>query len=262
MQDRSQVQVLGATNKDVSTLNTAIRQNLQQQGDINRHGVTVRTLNPVYLSDAQREVVSHYKKGMVLSEWQKKHGRNVKNDFTVTGVNRKANTLTLTDSKGKTQEINPNSRQTKARQFSISQPDSIEIAKGDELRVNSNHFATKLRQHQTLTVTGSNALFVSLKDDSGKRHVLSPGQLQDTPLSYNFARPLSKADDSKTHTLIGMKSYVASKELLHDLSQHKDSRIDIFTDSGEKLDKQLDKSDIRPSAINRVMQLTAPRKNS
>jgi len=252
--DTSQVQVLGTTKKDVQALNTTIRHTLQQHGDINRHGVTVRTLNPVFLSDAQREVVSHYKKGMVLSEWQKVHGRNTKQDFTVTAINRKNNLLTLKDSKGKTQDINPNTREAKARQFSISRPDSIEIARGDKLRVNGNHFASKLTQHQTLTVSSSNALFINLKDNDGKYHLLATNQLNDAPLSYNFAQPLSKADDTKAHTLIGMKSYAASKELLHDLNHGQASRLDVFTDSGEKLDKHLEKSTIQPSAIHRVMQ--------
>ncbi|MFC1502818.1 conjugative transfer relaxase/helicase TraI [Pseudomonadota bacterium] len=259
--DTSQVQVLGTTQKDVQALNASIRRTLQQRGDINRHGVTVKTLNPVFLSDAQREVVTHYKKGMVLSEWQKKHGRNVKEDFTVTAINRKDNLLIVKDSKGRTQDINPNTREAKARQFSISRPDSIEIARGDQLRVNGNHFASKLTQHQTLTVSSSNALFINMKDNNGKHHLLAKSQLQDAPLSYNFAQPLSKADETKAHTLIGMKSYAASKELLHDLNHGQANRIDVFTDSGEKLDKQLDKSDIQPSAIHRVMQATgAPEK--
>ena len=252
--DTTHTQVLGTTQKDVHALNTAIRQSLQQKGDVTRHGVTVTTLNSVFLSEPQREVVSHYKKGMVLSEWQKVHGRNTKHDFTVTGINRKNNLLTLKDSKGKTQDINPNTPSIKARQFAISRPDSIEIAKGDKLRVNGNHFDSKLKQHQTLTVSSSNALFVNLKDNDGKYHLLATSQLNNAPLSYNFAQQLNKADNSKTHTLIGMKSYAASKELLHDLTHSEANRIDVFTDSGEKLDKQLDKSNLQPSAIYRVMQ--------
>lgn len=256
LQDKSSAQVLAATNKDVSELNTAIRQTLQRTGDVSRRGITVKTLNPVFLTDAQRETVNHYKKGMVLSEWKKEAGRNVKHDFTVTNINRKDNLLTLSDSQGNAHRINPNDRAVKQREFSISQPGEIEIAKGDQVRANSNHFATKLKQNQSLTVSSANAMFVTLKDTKGEMYILNPSDLQNAPLSYDYARTLSKADSTKSHTFIGMKSYVASKELMHDLNQSDAQRIDIFTDSGEKLDKQLEKSDIRPSAIHRVMQAT------
>ncbi|GAB6264314.1 conjugative transfer relaxase/helicase TraI [Photobacterium sp. R1] len=256
LSDKSTAQVLAATNKDVSELNSTIRQTLQRNGDVSRQGVTIKTLNPVFLTDAQRETVNHYKKGMVLSEWIIESGRNVKRDFIVTNINRKDNLLTISDSQGKEQFINPNERAVKQRNFSINQPGSIEISKGDQLRMNSNHFKTKLQQNQSLSVSSATSMMIILKDTKGERYIINPSNLENAPLSYDYARIFSKADNTKNHTIIGMKSYVASKELIHDLNHSDSKRIDIFTDSGEKLDKQLEKSDIRPSAIHRVMQAT------
>lgn len=251
--DRQHTQVIAGTHKDVKQLNGAIRSELQNQGDVSRLGLNIPTLNPVYLSAQQREVVGQYTKGMVLTQWEKVGGRNQKQQFTVGSVNRDENTLTLVDKHGTSSTINPNSKAFKAAEYAIAKPDMLHIANGDKLIMAANHQDSGLSK-QGYTISALSKGHITLKDEHGKQHSISPSTLHNAPLNHGYATTPNNASTKASHHIVNIKAYSASKEWLHDTLTQGVKQIDIFTDKAQQFDDRLEKSDVKPSSIQRVMQ--------
>lgn len=251
--DKQHTQVIAGTHKDVKQLNSAIRAELQNQGDVSRLGLNIPTLNPVFFTAQQREVVGQYTKGMVLTQWQKIGGRNQKQQLTVDSVNRDNNTLTLVDKQGKSTTINPNSKAFKAAEYAIAKPDNLHIAIGDKLVMANNHQDSGLNK-QTYSISALSKEWVTLKDDSGKLHTVKASNLHHAPLNHGYATTPNNASPKASHHIVNIKAYSASKEWLHDTLTQGIKHIDIFTDKAQQFDDRLEKSEVKPSSISRIMQ--------
>ncbi|MFA0593707.1 hypothetical protein, partial [Vibrio sp. 10N.222.51.A2] len=59
--------------------------------------------------------------------------------------------------------------------------------------------------------------------------------------------------EPKAHTLLSGKAFTLSKPLINDLTE-KTERLDIFTDKPDKAQSALEKEQVSPSAIERVLQ--------
>ena len=258
--NKSDTQVVASTHKDVKQLNSAIRAELQAKGDVSRLGLNVPTLNPVFMSNEQREVVGQYTKGMVLTVWEKVAGRNQKQTLTIDRVNRTDNTLTVINDKGEKRDFNPNTKAFKAAQYAISKPDTLHIAKGDTLRMASNHHDSGLtKQHYSVTELSRDK--VTLLDTEGKQHTVKTSDLNHAPLNHGYAATPNNINHNATHQIVNIKAYSASKEWLHDTLTQGVKHIDVYTDKIQQFDDRLEKSEIKPSSINRIMLSTdAPEK--
>ncbi|ADT96679.1 conjugative transfer relaxase/helicase TraI [Shewanella baltica] len=251
--EKQHTQVIAGTHKDVKQLNSAIRAELQNQGDVSRLGLNIPTLNPVFLSAQQREVVGQYTKGMVLTQWQKVGGRNQQQQLTVDSVNRDNNTLTLVDKQGKSTAIDPSSKAFKAAEYAIAKPDNLHIANGDKLIMATNHQDSGLSK-QIYTINALSKEWVTLKDESGKQHSVKASALHHAPLNHGYATTPSNASPNASHHIVNIKAYSASKEWLHDTLTQGIKHIDIFTDKAQQFDDRLEKSEVKPSSISRIMQ--------
>lgn len=257
---KHQTQVVASTHKDVKQLNTAIRTELQNRGDVSRLGVNIPTLNPVFMSNEQREVVTQYSKGMVLTSWGKVAGRNQKQTLTIDKVNRENNTLTVVNINGEKSELNPNTKAFKTAQYSVSRPDTLHIAKGDSLYMTSNHHDSGLNK-QYYTVTELTPKIVTVVDSEGKFRTVKAHELHNAPLNHGYAATPTNINANATHHIVNIKAYSASKEWLHETLTQGVKRIDVYTDKLQQFDDRLEKSEIKPSSINRIMQSTdAPEK--
>ncbi|MPY24478.1 conjugative transfer relaxase/helicase TraI [Shewanella sp. YLB-07] len=245
-------QVVASTHKEVKHLNRAIRAQLQTTGELSRLGLNIATLNPVYLSDEQREVVGQYTKGMVLTQWTKMNGRNQQQAFTISQVNRQDNRLCVIDKAGASSTFNPRSRTFKAANFAIAAPDTLHIAKGDHLRMATHHHDSGL-QKQRFTVLALSRESATLKDDAGKHHTVNTAALNHAPLTHAYATTPGNVNPCATHHLINIKAYRVSKEWLFDTLTQGLKQITVFTDKAQHFDDRLAKSDIKPSSIQRVM---------
>ncbi|WP_394230796.1 conjugative transfer relaxase/helicase TraI [Shewanella colwelliana] len=251
--NKPQTQVIASTHKDVKQLNSAIRSQLQNQGEVSRLGVNIPTLNPVFMTNEQREVVGQYTKGMVLTTWNKVAGRNQKQTLTVNKVNRNDNTLSLIDDKGSKTNVNPNSHAFKAAKYTITKPDTLHIAKGDRVRMSTNHHDSGLTK-QHYTVMQLSREHTTLKDEAGQQHRIKTATLNQSPLSHAYATTPNNAKANATHHLINIKAYSASKEWLHDTLSQGVKQVDVFTDKAQQFDDRLEKSEVKPASIARIMQ--------
>jgi conjugative transfer relaxase protein TraI len=274
MTNTDNVQVLANTKKDIATLNTDIRQALKNTGKVSRMGVSIQTETPHFISKPQREIVTNYKKGMNVKEWVTgDDGKKTLNSFVIASTNRKDNTLTLApvDSKGDAvppntltaggfaaptaqhETLDPSTRQNKKREFTFYTTQKVELAQGDKIKSGAKHFASKLPANTQYTIASANSKKITLHDDAGKTHTINTAKLHNAPISYHYAESINKIDRDKTHLIVQTKSYAASKELLQDLTATS-SRVDIYTDKAQALDSKLNKSEVRPSSIEKVVQ--------
>ncbi|EEZ39063.1 conjugative transfer relaxase/helicase TraI [Photobacterium damselae] len=248
-QERSETQVLTTNKGDNDNLNRVIRHQLDKSGQLSEKRVEIPTLNPVFMSPEQQRSIKSYQKGMVIS--QVNDGKV--QQYTVEKVNSRAQTLQLLDSDNNRSYLNVKESSTP---YFVSQPDKIEVATGDRLRINGDVFRTDLKQNDTVTVEKIGWMGLSLTDDNGKGHLVPLSYLEGSALSYGYANTLNNAAHGKTTTLVEMQSYTASKETLYELMQQGSKQLHIFTDNQEKLEARMEKSHIQPSSMARVMAST------
>ncbi|HDY7982827.1 conjugative transfer relaxase/helicase TraI [Vibrio vulnificus] len=246
--DKADTQVIATSSVEQRRLTEAIRDRLKNTGTLSRHETTLFTQVPHYLSKAQQPLVQHYKPGMTLTHWDKGKPQS----FVIASIDKESNTMTtLSKHDGQSHTFDPSTRAFKAMQMQISKPQSLNIAQGERLSALGKHFPSGLEANQSYLVTNINKTSITL-ESQGKTQHLSLESLKDAPLQYDYVRGASHIE-KKAHTLLSAKTFTLSKPLINDLTE-KTQRLDIFTDKPDKAQSALEKEQVSPSAIERVLQ--------
>ncbi|KJR35924.1 conjugative transfer relaxase/helicase TraI [Vibrio sp. S234-5] len=246
--DKANTQVIATSSVEQRRLTEAIRDRLKNTGTLSRHETTLFTQVPHYLSKAQQPLVQHYKPGMTLTHWDKGKPQS----FVIASIDKESNTMTtLSKHDGQSHTFDPSTRAFKAMKMQISKPQSLNIAKGERLSTLGKHSPSGLDANQSYLVTDINKTGVTL-ESQGKTQYLSFEHLKDAPLQYDYVRGASHIE-KKAHTLLSAKAFTLSKPLINDLTE-KTQRLDIFTDKPDKAQSALEKEQVSPSAIERVLQ--------
>ncbi|MEZ9292272.1 conjugative transfer relaxase/helicase TraI [Vibrio lentus] len=246
--DKANTQVLATSGVEQRRLTEAIRDRLKNTGTLARHETTLFTQTPHHLSKAQQPLVQHYKPGMTLTHWDK----NKPQSFVIATIDKENNTMTtLSKHDGQSHTFDPSSRAFRGMKMQISKPQSLNIAQGERLRTLGKHFPSGLDANQCYIVTDINKDSLTL-EGKGKTQRLSLDTLKDAPLQYDYVHSASHIEQ-KAHTLLSGKAFTLSKPLINDLTEKTD-RLDIFTDKPDKAQSTLEKEQVSPSAIERVLQ--------
>ncbi|XNH92251.1 conjugative transfer relaxase/helicase TraI (plasmid) [Vibrio cyclitrophicus] len=249
------VQVLTTNAKDTHLINETIREHRIKENQVSASGVTLSTLNPTNLSQAQREIANQYNTSMVLREWTKGQGKARYQDFAIENRDLKNNTLTLKSQDGNSQIIDPSSRAFSKRQFSIFTRSDLSVGKGDVLTATTNNASLGLTQEQKYSVTETEKNKITLQNLSTKKAVSIPTN-QTPSLVYGYATPLQKMDPTHSHNILYAKDYSINKELMAELTLNAKT-VDIYTPNHEVIQRKIDTSEVRPSAIQRVLDTKA-----
>ncbi|HDY8043869.1 TPA: conjugative transfer relaxase/helicase TraI [Vibrio vulnificus] len=246
--DKANTQVIATSSVEQRRLTEAIRDRLKNTGTLSRHETTLFTQVPHYLSKAQQPLVQHYKPGMTLTHWDKGKPQS----FVIASIDKESNTMTaLSKHDGQSHTFAPSTRVFKAMKMQISKPQSLNIAKGERLSTLGKHYPSGLDANQSYLVTNINKTGITLESEGKSQH-LSLESLKDAPLQYDYVRGASHIE-KKAHTLLSAKAFTLSKPLINDLTE-KTQRLDIFTDKPDKAQSALEKEQVSPSAIERVLQ--------
>ncbi|MGF1703508.1 conjugative transfer relaxase/helicase TraI [Photobacterium makurazakiensis] len=243
-------QVVATNVKDTNLLNSTIRDKLVSEGQVSSTGMTIKTLNPVYLSDAQRELSKHYNSTMTLREFSKSKGKTTVQDFKVVSKNNGDNTITLENDKGQKQTIDPSSKEFKERNISVLKSAKLEVSQGDMLAANSNNKVLGLSQQHSYTVESTKNGSLTLTDSQTNK-TIAINKPENLPLSYGYATPSHKADPNSSHNFLYAKDYAINKEIISELALNSKT-LDVFTTEHDKVAKRFDESHVRPSAVQRV----------
>ncbi len=246
--DKANTQVIATSSVEQRRLTEAIRDRLKNTAALGRHETTLFTQVPHYLSQAQQPLVQHYKPGMTLTHWDEGKPQS----FVIASIDKEHNTMTtLSKQDGQSHTFDPSTRAFKAMKMQISKPQSLNIAKGERLSTLGKHFPSGLEANQRYLVTDINNDNITL-EGHGKTQRLSLESLKDAPLQYDYVHGANHIE-KKAHTLLSAKAFTLSKPLLNDLTE-KTGRLDIFTDKPNKAQHALEKEQVSPSAIERVLQ--------
>ncbi|HHP0586121.1 TPA: conjugative transfer relaxase/helicase TraI, partial [Vibrio harveyi] len=246
--DKTNTQVIATSSVEQRRLTEAIRDKLKNTAALGRHETTLFTQVPHTLSKAQQPLVQHYKPGMTLTHWDDGKPQS----FVIASIDKEINTMTaLSKNKGETVIFDPSTHTFKAMKMQISKPQSLNIAKGERLSTLGKHFHSGLEANQRYLVTDINNDNITL-EGNGKTQRLSLESLKDAPLQYDYVHGANHIE-KKEHTLLSAKSFTLSKPLINDLTE-KTQRLDIFTDKPDKAQSALEKEQVSPSAIERVLQ--------
>ncbi|HFQ4907309.1 TPA: conjugative transfer relaxase/helicase TraI [Vibrio vulnificus] len=246
--DKANTQVIATSSVEQRRLTEAIRDRLKNTGTLFRHETTLFTQVPHYLSKAQQPLVQHYKPGMTLTHWDNGKPQS----FVIASIDKESNTMTtLSKHDGQSHTFDPSTRAFKAMKMQISKPQSLNIAKGERLSTLGKHYPSGLDANQSYLVTNINKTGITLESEGKSQH-LSLESLKDAPLQYDYVRGASHIE-KKAHTLLSAKAFTLSKPLINDLTE-KTQRLDIFTDKPDKAQSALEKEQVSPSAIERVLQ--------
>lgn len=245
--DKDQTQVLATSGVEQRRLTEAIRTQLKNTHALSRIETTLFTQVPHFLSKAQQPLVQHYKPGMILTQWDNKQPQR----FVIASIDKESNTMTaLRQKDGQSIHFDPSTSEFKNRNMQLTKPESLNIAVGERIKAASHHKAAGLTAHQSYRVKALDKDTITL-DHQGQTKTLPLTALKDAPLNYDYVHTASHIQ-SKSHTLLSAKAFTLSKPLLTELTE-KSGRIDIFTDNMEKAHHALGKTQVTPSAIERVM---------
>ncbi|MEZ8419945.1 conjugative transfer relaxase/helicase TraI [Vibrio splendidus] len=246
--DKANTQVIATSSVEQRRLTEAIRGQLKNTGALARHETTLFTQTPHHLSKAQQPLVQHYKPGMTLTHWEK----NKPQSFVIASIDKESNTMTaLSKHDGQSHTFDPSSRAFKHMKMQINKPQSINIAQGERLQTLGKHFPAGLDANQSYLVTHLDKESLTL-ESKGETQRVNLESLKDAPLQYDYVHGAHHIEP-KAHTLLSGKAFTLSKPLINDLTE-KTERLDIFTDKPDKAQSALEKEQVSPSAIERVLQ--------
>ncbi|MEZ9698817.1 conjugative transfer relaxase/helicase TraI [Vibrio sp. 10N.261.46.E12] len=245
--EKNSTQVLTTSTREQVSLTKAIRQQLQNEGQLARSGVTIAVQKPVFLSQPQKELVQHYQTGMILKHWVDRKPQ----ELVIQSLDQEKNTLTVLNKDGQVIELEPASKAFQAMKVQIFKNETLSIHQGERIKTTGKHYESGLDAHQHVQVSEIKSNALTLVDDEGNKQSVRLDKLHQAPIAYDYVNTSHHIAD-KAHTLIASKSFALSKELLNELSA-KSQFIDVYTDDADKAQKSLDKSDIKPSATQRVL---------
>ncbi|MEZ8503365.1 conjugative transfer relaxase/helicase TraI [Vibrio splendidus] len=248
LSNKEDTQVLATSHVEQRRLTDAIRTSLQNQGQLARSGITLLTQQPHYLSKPQQELAQHYKPGMTLRHWEDGKPQELVVS-TSDKTNNRVHVLSKTD--GQEYTLDPASTGFKALNMQVFKPESLQVNQGERLITTSKHFPSGLNANERYVVTGLSKETLTLTDTQGESKTIPAEALKDAPLKYDYVHSASHIEP-RPHTLISGKTFTLSKALFHDLTE-KSARIDVFTDNPDKAQAALEKSEVKLSAIERVM---------
>ncbi|MDA7742259.1 conjugative transfer relaxase/helicase TraI [Francisellaceae bacterium] len=244
--EKANTAVLAATHKDMKNLTQHIRHELKNTGELSRVETEIKQLTPVFLTDAQKQVSQSFKKGMEL-HISEKGGKGI---YKVMDVYQKGNTLQVASLVGehKVQKhtFNPSKIAKDIKAFNV---ESVKVGEGDKLNIFGILGATN-----NITVTKANDKGIEFVNDQGQSRRLSHEALAQSTLNYNYVQTISGHSAQKAEALVSIPSYMASKELLGELTQKIGATLQLFTDNEDKLAKGFAQSKMRASSINTVLK--------
>lgn len=241
--------VLCSSRKEVTQLNTVVRDQLKDKGTLSRYGDSFSVMRPIFLSkEAQLNAKSYVVGGQLnlVNQAGKRY------QYRIQSINAKANTLVLENDKGRLSHFNPAKQDFK--HLFHSTLEKMELCAGDTLIYSGQDFAG-LMAGQTYHVKNTDRNWIRLIAGSGETIKLSHAQFKTANLHYDYARTLEHLSGKEQRPLIGIfKSYLFKKETLQSIEQKCCRHIPIYTDDADKCEKTLKKNNIKTSAIRSVVE--------
>jgi len=134
------VLVVSPTHKEGSQVTNAIRDRLKAQGRLGKVEREITTLQPLNMTEAQRQDAREYIPGMVVQFHQNAKGFTRAERLTVTGTDKEGVHATRADGSDTVVPLR------EATRFQLYRTEPLALAQGDRLRITQNGFGRETRR--------------------------------------------------------------------------------------------------------------------
>jgi len=245
--DKDKLQIVTKSRVDADINNRYIRQALVKSGQLSEFSTQINVDRPRYLSVDKQDIAKNYKMDDKLTFFTKDNGAK---NYQVTGVDKATNTVHTVSPEGVKSSFDPAKNKTN---MAVSYKEQFEISQGDQLFIRKS--ATRdLKSGESYQVAAYDKNNIKLTDADNKTHTVSREKIENSQLSYDYARTLADVSyDNKKDILANFKQYSLNKETITELMQKSSESVNIYTDDISKAEHKMRRSGVQQSAISGVI---------
>lgn len=252
--------VVSPTHSESRKVTTAIRNELRNSGKLGIEAHSFTRYQNLQLEVAERKEPENYREGMLIQYHQNGKGVIRGERFTVNQITTEGKVF-IQDSENQTRRL----RLQEAKKFQVFEPQSIELAKGDLIRITRNGTSLDGRRQSNGQVRQINSF---TKEGHLKLNTGAVISSKDGHFDYGYCQTSHTAQSkSKRDVLVAQsaESFAASsreqfyvsvsrgKERIHLYTDQKTELLEAVKASPKKL-SGLEMAEIHPSEIDRIMQ--------
>lgn len=221
--------------KSADLLNSAIREELKNAGEIGHQQYMIKILSPVFLADSEKKHAKFYPENALLKTYL---GRGVFRTQKILGYNAAQNKVILQSEFGRRSLVDPN-KITKDMSRSIAtiyEEKSIALAEGDRIFVaheNRSSKQLKLKSNQSYKISEINEKHVTLQGASSNEKIKTKlDSLNNLSLNYHYAISVHGSLSSlknKQQVFCDLPAYAVNANALSDIGRYA-NKIHMVTD--------------------------------
>lgn len=247
-EQRDNLTIAATSKKETDLLNKSIRIELDRNGQLGEDRAIIKTHQSIFLSPEQKEQITSYKKGLILTEYVKGEGSKA---YEIINVNKEKNKILVSQGGEKHQSISLNKLKTGS--YSLSESSDLELAKGDKIRFDQSIFKTDIKAHDVSSIQRVTANSITLLTQNKEKLTLPLESLNGANASYAYALPVQKLQSNKSNLWVSMPSYQANSNILNSILNTNPKKLQIITENSKKVEIGLSKMKIQPSGIESVI---------
>lgn len=232
--------VLAHSQKQADLLNHEIREALKNKGDLSHSEITIRTLNPIFLSNIDKKYATQYQNDMIL----RRFNNGKAEQYLVLKHIKDDNVVVLLNDKSEKIHWNPQKDKWQAALFKQEQ---IDIAVGEHLIATDNmeHLGITSGHRLKINAIQSNKV-VFINDNTGEVLDIEKKLLHDSKLKYAYATTISRAErEMRSNVIVDIKGFASNQAVMNEIKRRATNSIDILTDNLEKLKIQAEKEQLK-----------------
>ena len=208
--ERDKTLVLTSTNSDRKALNCAIRQELQQRGDLKGEQRDAVVLRAADMTRQEARQAAAYREGQIVEVTSGRGAARETGRYTVERVDTRANMLRLRDlDTGQSRALDPAARGQRVQAY---EPEARQICLGDRMRFTENHTLQTAKGEASMRVR--NGQTATIEKIDGDKITLRIGEGKSAQIVVADARAL-KADHDYTVTSYSAQGRTVDKVLIH-----------------------------------------------
>ncbi len=244
--DRQKTLVVGQSTRETKQLNSEIREQLKNAGQLWRMEQTITTHQPVFLSQTERRYAKHYERDMVLRQYHK----GMVEELKVHAVLHDENALWVINSAGNKQYQLCKKIPEKTQIF---QEKRVALSEGEQLMVTGNMKSLGLVKGERLTVKSVSQSAIQI-EKAGKIIALKPEMLERSHLDHHYAESITQLRAEKTAQLITSQKSRAIDQISIQALAKKSDQIIFYTNDPEKAERRFTALPEKTSVIDKVME--------
>jgi len=224
---RANTHLVASSQKEVQAINARVRENLKNQGDLSRVEASIKTLNLVHLTEAEKKLAKSYKPGLVMYHASRKGIQKL----TIESVIQDTNQILVKDRDGFKNKLLAKHLGPKT---AVYEEVPLKVAVGESLLATREMKLEGIKAGISIEVTSITDRGIKIKQGK-KTQNLFLDDSRHHPLTYNYAKTLHAHDlRTKKNTILTLPAYALRKNTLSMVTESSKETLHILTDDADK----------------------------